>query len=105
LGYAGVQMMVTSLANVITADPAVRDGLPMISGRRVAVIDVARLHLHDGLSPDEIARELSLDMWQVHAALAHYFRFRAEHDTLVRASADTADRLLSDADARNIAEL
>jgi uncharacterized protein (DUF433 family) len=57
----------------IVAVPGVRGGLPLIAGTRMAVSDIALLHLKLGKSVAEIAAEYDLSLSSVHAALAYYF--------------------------------
>jgi uncharacterized protein (DUF433 family) len=60
----------------IAAD--VRSGKPRIAGTRIAVEDVAVLHLKLGYSLVEIAGKYDLSLASVYAAMAYYFDHRDE---------------------------
>jgi uncharacterized protein (DUF433 family) len=64
----------------IVAVPGVRGGVPHIAGTRMAVSDIALLHLKLGKSVAEIAAEYDLSLGSVHAALAYYFDHQADID-------------------------
>jgi uncharacterized protein (DUF433 family) len=59
----------------------VRSAKPRISGTRIAVEDVATMHLRLGHSLVEIAGKYELSMASVYAAMAYYFDHREEIDT------------------------
>lgn len=63
----------------------VRGGKPCISGTRIAVEDVAVLHLRVGQSVDEIAATYDLPLAAVHAALAYYYDHRDEIEARMQA--------------------
>jgi uncharacterized protein (DUF433 family) len=60
----------------IAAD--VRSGKPRIAGTRIAVEDVAVLHLKLGYSLVEIAGKYDLSLASVYAAMAYYFDHQDE---------------------------
>lgn len=62
----------------IAAD--VRSGKPRIAGTRIAVEDVAVMHLKRGYSLLEIAGKYDLSLASVYAAMAYYFDHREEID-------------------------
>lgn len=62
-----------SLSDHVVESQDVCGGKPRLAGTRVRVQDVALLSESGGLSPDQIAREFTLTLAQVHAALAYYF--------------------------------
>ncbi|MCX5981667.1 DUF433 domain-containing protein [Anabaena sp. AL93] len=62
----------------IAAD--VRSGKPRIAGTRIAVEDIAVLHLKLGYSLVEIAGKYDLSLASVYAAMAYYFDHRDEID-------------------------
>jgi uncharacterized protein (DUF433 family) len=78
----------------ITRDPEVRGGVPCIDGTRLAVVDIALLHMR-GYQPEEMQdyymRHLTLA--QVHSALAYYFDNREEIDKYFEESQQAAARL------------
>ncbi|BAY13398.1 DUF433 domain-containing protein [Calothrix sp. NIES-2098] len=58
----------------------VRSGKPCIVGTRIAVEDVAIMHLKLGYSLVEIAGKYDLSLASVYAAMAYYFDRRDEID-------------------------
>lgn len=58
------------IAPRITADKAVRFGVPVIRGTRVPV-DVLLGKMAGGMSPEEVAREYEVSLEDVRAALAY----------------------------------
>ncbi len=61
----------------------VRAGKPRIAGTRIAVEDVAVMHLKMGYSLIEIAGKYDLSLASVYAAMAYYFDHREEIDTRI----------------------
>lgn len=70
----------------IEATPGVCGGKPRIRGRRITVSQIAAWHVHLGMSVDEIAHEVDLELASIFAALAYYFDHRKEIDA--RSEAD-----------------
>ncbi len=70
--------MVQAILSVehIEISPEVRGGKPRIAGTRIAVEDVAVMHLKLGQSLIEIAGLYDLSLASVHAAMAYYFDHR-----------------------------
>jgi uncharacterized protein (DUF433 family) len=64
----------------IDSTAEVRSGKPRIAGTRIAVEDVAVMHLTLGYSLVEIAGQYELSMASVYAAMAYYFDHREEID-------------------------
>ncbi|HLO88188.1 MAG TPA: DUF433 domain-containing protein [Nostocaceae cyanobacterium] len=64
----------------IEIDADVRSGKPRIAGTRIAVEDVAVMHLKLGYSLLEIAGKYNLSLASVYAAMAYYFDHREEID-------------------------
>jgi uncharacterized protein (DUF433 family) len=64
----------------ISTDPTIRGGKPHIADTRIAVADVALMHLKRGLSPEQIAARFDLSLAAVHAAMAYYYDHRDEID-------------------------
>ncbi|MEH2455376.1 DUF433 domain-containing protein [Nostoc sp.] len=58
----------------------VRSGKPRIVGTRIAVEDVAMMHLRLGYSLVEIAGKYDLSLASVYAAMAYYFDHRDKID-------------------------
>ena len=65
----------------IDSTAEVRSGKPRIAGTRIAVEDVAVMHLTLGHSLVEIAGQYELSMASVYAAMAYYFDHREEIDS------------------------
>jgi len=69
----------------IVSTPGTCGGRPRIAGHRITVEDVAIWHERMAMSPDEIvSAHPSLKLWEVHAALAHYFANRERIDADIR---------------------
>ena len=74
-------------AGVIVKDPQLRGGRPIIAGMGVTVRTVAG-HYKPGLSPEEIADQLDLDVALVYAALAYYHLNRDEVEADISANSE-----------------
>jgi uncharacterized protein (DUF433 family) len=66
-----------TLAELITRDPKLRGGRPIIAGTGVTVRTVVGYYKL-GLTPEEIADEMDLKLAAVYAALAYYHLNRDE---------------------------
>ena len=64
----------------IEITPSVRNGKPRIAGTRIAVEDIAVMHLKMGYSLIEIAPKYNLSLGSVYAAMAYYFDNKEEID-------------------------
>jgi uncharacterized protein (DUF433 family) len=64
-------MEATTLDELITRDPRLRNGRPVITGTATSVRAIAIMY-KQGLTPEEITGELPLNLAQVYAALAYY---------------------------------
>jgi uncharacterized protein (DUF433 family) len=64
----------------IEISPDVRSGKPCIAGTRIAVEDIATMHLKMGQSLIEIAGKYALTLASVYAAMAYYFDYQQEID-------------------------
>jgi uncharacterized protein (DUF433 family) len=63
----------------ITIDP---NGVPLIAGTTMKVVELVTAHLSYGWSPEELHFQYPyLTMGQIHAALAYYWDHRAELDS------------------------
>lgn len=51
----------------------IRDGQPMIRGRRVKVKMVASMHIHAGAPIEEVMEQYNISESEVYAALAYYY--------------------------------
>lgn len=89
------------MENVLTQHveirPEVRGGKPCISGTRIAVADVAVMHLRQGMSVDEIAAAYDLPLAGVHAALAYYY----DHQEQIEAQRRADDDFIADLRRQN----
>ncbi|NLX11833.1 MAG: DUF433 domain-containing protein [Chloroflexi bacterium] len=83
----------TTVLNIdlIVSNPAVRGGQPSIAGTGIRVVDVAVLHTFGGLTAEDIAVQLRLNLGQVHAALAYYYTHQTELDAQLRSNAEQAE--------------
>ncbi|MBI1802630.1 MAG: DUF433 domain-containing protein [Chloroflexi bacterium] len=79
--------MTTSLEQHIAISPEARSGKPRIAGTRIAVMDIALMHLRLGQSLEEIAGKYDLSPADVHAAMAYYYDHRAEIDLAIEQDA------------------
>jgi uncharacterized protein (DUF433 family) len=64
----------------VEISPDVRGGKPCILGTRIAVEDIAALHLKMGQSLIEIAGKYHLPLSSVYAAMAYYLDHRQDID-------------------------
>lgn len=65
------------MTKIVSTDD-VLGGAPRIEGRRIGVHHVARRVLDAGLSPEQVATELDLDLADVHRAMTYYYDHPAE---------------------------
>lgn len=57
------------------------DGVPMLAGTRIKVVEIVRDHLAHGSDAQEIHREFPhLSLGQIHSALAYYYDHQEEVD-------------------------
>jgi len=78
----------------------VRGGKPCIAGTRIAVADVALLHLQAGQSLAEIAAVYHFPLAAAYAAMAYYYDHQREIDARVAADAAFVDALQRDTPSR-----
>ena len=75
----------TEIGGLITRDPVLRGGRPIIAGTGICVRTIA-IENNRGLSPEEIAADRpQLSLAQVHGALAFYHASKREIDADVAA--------------------
>jgi uncharacterized protein (DUF433 family) len=74
-------------------DPEIRNGSPIVAGSTLRVSDLAAYHTLAGLTPDQLSAQFDLDLAQVHAALAYYFRHKSSVDAELRANSEQAAAL------------
>lgn len=80
----------TEIGSLITRDPALRGGRPIIAGTGICVRAVA-IDSNSGLSPAEIASERPLSLAQVYAGLAFYYANKPEIDADIAAEEQAYD--------------
>lgn len=78
---------VQTLADMITTNPQLRGGRPIIAGTGTTVRTVAGLYKL-GLSPEDIAGELPLTLAQIYVALAYYHLHCEEIDADMEADSE-----------------
>jgi uncharacterized protein (DUF433 family) len=78
-----------TLEGLITTDPRLRGGRPIIAGTGTTVRTIAELYKL-GLSPEEIAGELPLTLAQVYAAIAFYHLHVDEIEADIQADSEAA---------------
>ena len=75
----------TEIGTLITRDPALRGGRPILAGTGVCVRTIA-IESNRGLSPEEIAADRpQLSLAQIYAALAFYHANKQEIDADIAA--------------------
>jgi uncharacterized protein (DUF433 family) len=83
-------MLVTQvLDGMIVKNPDLRDGRPILAGTGVMVRTVVG-HYKLGLTPEEIADEMSLDLALVYAGLTYYHLNRAEIEADILADSEAS---------------
>ena len=70
--------------NLISSNPDVRSGRPVVAGTGVCVSDVVMAMNYHQQDPDGIASWYGLSLAQVHAALSYYYEHKADVDAEVR---------------------
>jgi uncharacterized protein (DUF433 family) len=84
-------MAITEIGSLITRDPALRGGRPILAGTGTCVRTIA-IENNRGLSPEEIAAERPpLSLAQVYAALAFYHANKPEIDADIAADEQAYD--------------
>lgn len=68
---------VQTLEGLIIKDPNLRGGRPIIAGTGITVRTIVG-HYKSGLTPEEIADEMEIELARVYAALTYYHLNRAE---------------------------
>jgi uncharacterized protein (DUF433 family) len=76
-----------TLAGLIVKEPAIRGGRPIIANTGVTVRTIVGYYKL-GLTPEETADELGLDLAGVYAALAYYHLNRAEIEADILANTE-----------------
>ncbi len=91
--YTWVEMPVVfaEIGALITRDPALRGGRPIIAGTGICIRTIA-VESHGGLTPEEIAADRpSLSLAQIYAALAFYHANKREIDADIAAEEQAYD--------------
>lgn len=76
-----------TLEELIVKKPELRGGRPIVAGTGIAVRTVVG-HYKLGLTPEEIADEMSLELAGVYAALAYYHLNKAEIEADIAANSE-----------------
>jgi uncharacterized protein (DUF433 family) len=96
------------MADTVTAYRHVvlrEDGVPVIAGTRITVLDLIEQKLAYGWSPEEIQfQHPSLSMGQIHSALSFYWDHAQEMDRELHRRAAEFDRLREHAESRSLAD-
>jgi uncharacterized protein (DUF433 family) len=71
--------------NLISTNPTVRSGRPIIAGTTIEVSVIAIARTVHGQTPEQIADDYRLTRAQVYAALAYYYEHQAEIDAQIEA--------------------
>ena len=82
-------MGVATLEGLIVRKPEVHAGRPIVAGTGVAVRTIVG-HYKLGLTPEEIADDMTLDLAGVYAALAYYHLNRAEIEADIAANTEAS---------------
>ncbi len=82
-------MSVATLEGLIVREPELYGGRPVIAGTGVAVRTIVG-HYKLGLTPEEIADDMALDLAGVYAALAYYHLNREEIEADIAANMEEA---------------
>jgi len=84
------------IGTLITRDPRIRGGRPILAGTGVSVRSIV-IHHHWGLTPEGIAAQFGhLSLAQVYAALTYYYANRKEIETDLAEEDRLYDRLASE---------
>lgn len=78
-----------TLEGLIVKEPKLRNGRPIIAGTGVTVRTIVG-HYKLGLSAEEIADEMNLELAGVYAALAYYHLYRDEIEADIIANSEAA---------------
>lgn len=87
------QSATLEIGSLITSDPRIHRGRPIIAGTGVTVARIVGWY-QLGLSPEEIADEIRhLSLAQVYAALTHYHANRETMDADIAAAETEAEQI------------
>ena len=82
-------MTTLTLEGLITKDPEIRGGRPVIAGTGVTVRTIVGYYKL-GLTPEETADQMDLDLASVYAALAYYYLNKDELEADILAHSEDA---------------
>jgi len=80
-------VMTETLDQLITCNPQLRGGRPLIAGTGTTVRTIAELYKL-GYSAEDIAGELPLTLAQIYAALTYYHLYTEEIEADIRADSE-----------------
>ena len=86
----------------IVSDPDLRGGRPIISGTSIRVQDLVAGHLYKDMTPGDLARNYTLTISQVYAALAWYYDHQDLIDGQMKADRERVPELLAALDKRGL---
>ena len=79
--------------DLISTNPAIRHGRPVIIGTGITVSDIAIAKIFHTKDADEIAEWYGLSLPQVYAALSYYYDHKVEIDADIRQRESNADAM------------
>jgi uncharacterized protein (DUF433 family) len=82
-------MAIQTLENVVITDPQLHGGRPIVAGTGVTVRTIVG-HYKLGLTPEEIAGEMSIPLAGVYAALAFYHLNQTEIEADIAANSESS---------------
>lgn len=85
--------MIIALDRYIAVTPGVCGGKPRIAGRRIKVAHIASAYLHADRTAEDIAKDYSLSLAEVHAALSFFHDHEAEISDQIAEEEATAEQL------------
>jgi uncharacterized protein (DUF433 family) len=91
---------IEEVAGLLEVDPHYMGGWVVIKGTGVPVVAVAYSHLNEDWDPDELARQWTLSLEQVHIALAFYFANREAIDREVEEAGIEGEQLAAESPSK-----
>lgn len=79
--------------NLISINPAVRNGRPCIAGTSIEVSVIVTAKIVQGMELDEIAADYDLSLAQVYAAMAYYYENKSSIDASLAERRKLAEKM------------
>ncbi len=79
--------------DLITSNPNVRGGRPVVRGTTIPVADIAIVKIYHRQDADGLAEWFDLSLAQVYAALAYYYEHQDEIDADIRVRREEARQM------------